>query len=272
MAAQLGDADLVFRKSHAIVFVIDGQDDPYTEALDYLVRVAAHAYKVNPNLFFEVFIHKVDGDAYLHEDHKVECQQEIQHLLQDELTDQHLDLHLSTPYLTSIYDHSILEALSKVVQKLIPQLPFLENLLDSLISSCCIEKAFLFDVVSKIYIATDSNPVDMQTYELCSDMIDVVIDVSCIYGMKDHGEGLAYDAESASVIRLGNGYVLYLREVQKYLALVSIMREESFDKAGLVEYNIACFKHAIGELFEAKKRASAPKAAKTSQPQPIKGK
>ena len=44
------------------------------------------------------------------------------------------------------------------------------------------EKAFLFDVVSKIYIATDSSPVDMQSYELCCDMIDVVIDVSCIYG------------------------------------------------------------------------------------------
>ena len=46
-----------------------------------------------------------------------------------------------------------------------------------------IEKAFLFDVVSKIYIATDSSPVDMQSYELCCDMIDVVIDVSCIYGL-----------------------------------------------------------------------------------------
>lgn len=46
----------------------------------------------------------------------------------------------------------------------------------------CIEKAFLFDVVSKIYIATDSSPVDMPTYELCCDMIDVVIDISCIYG------------------------------------------------------------------------------------------
>lgn len=45
-----------------------------------------------------------------------------------------------------------------------------------------IEKAFLFDVVSKIYIATDSSPVDMQTYKLCCDMIDVVIDISCIYG------------------------------------------------------------------------------------------
>lgn len=112
-------------------------------------------------------------------------------------------------YLTSIYDHSIFEAFSKVVQKLIPQLPTLENLLNIFISVCfyfccfvwCfvlslidtppvlqhsgIEKAFLFDVVSKIYIATDSSPVDMQSYELCCDMIDVVIDVSCIYGWEE---------------------------------------------------------------------------------------
>ena len=47
-----------------------------------------------------------------------------------------------------------------------------------------LEKAFLFDIASKIYIATDPTPVDMQTYELCCDMIDVVIDVSSIYGSK----------------------------------------------------------------------------------------
>lgn len=97
-------------------------------------------------------------------------------------------------YLTSIYDHSIFEAFSKVVQKLIKQLPTLENLLNTLNSVraggftpllCStlrlhhvlttralttrprssavrpapqhsgIEKSFLFDVVSKIYIATD---------------------------------------------------------------------------------------------------------------------
>lgn len=52
----------------------------------------------------------------------------------------------------------------------------------SVLQNSAIEKAFLFDVVSKIYIATDSSPVDMQSYELCCDMIDVVIDVSCIYG------------------------------------------------------------------------------------------
>lgn len=41
-----------------------------------------------------------------------------------------------------------------MIQKLIPQLPILENLLDMFISNSRIEKAFLFDVLSKIYIAT----------------------------------------------------------------------------------------------------------------------
>ena len=52
-------------------------------------------------------------------------------------------------YLTSIYDQSIFEAFSKVVQKLVPQLPAMENLLNILIAECEIEKAFLFDVVSQ---------------------------------------------------------------------------------------------------------------------------
>ena len=43
------------------------------------------------------------------------------------------NIHLSI-YLTSIYDHSIFEAFSKVVQKLIPELPTLENLMDIFIS------------------------------------------------------------------------------------------------------------------------------------------
>ena len=36
--------------------------------------------------------------------------------------------------------------------------------------------------------------------------------------MKDDGEGdgLAYDSKSSSVIKLNNGMVLYLREVNKY--------------------------------------------------------
>ena len=109
------------------------------------------AHKVNPNISFEVFIHKVDG---LSDDHKIgqsrylrpfaasstdlclqtETQREIHLRIMDELADAGLDnIHISF-YLTSIYDHSIYEAFSKVIQKLIPQLPTLENLLNILCS------------------------------------------------------------------------------------------------------------------------------------------
>ncbi len=54
--------------------------------------------------------------------------------------------------------------------------------MNAFIQKSCVEKAFLFDVVNKIYIATDSSPVEERGYELCSEMIDVVFDISCIYG------------------------------------------------------------------------------------------
>ena len=172
------DSENIFGGCGAIVFVIDAQDD-YMEALTKLHSTVTKASKVNSDIKFEVFIHKVDG---LSDDHKIETQRDIQQRATDELMDSGYDgIHLSF-YLTSIYDHSIFEAFSKVVQKLIPQMATLENLLNIFISNSAIEKAFLFDVVSKIYIATDSSPVDMQTYELCCDMIDVVMDISCIYG------------------------------------------------------------------------------------------
>ncbi len=44
------------------------------------------------------------------------------------------------------------------------------------------EKAFLFEMISKTYLASDSTPVEAQNYAICSDMIDVVIDVTYLYG------------------------------------------------------------------------------------------
>ncbi|KYQ89539.1 Ras-related GTP-binding protein [Tieghemostelium lacteum] len=239
------DYDFILNNCGAIVFVIDAQDE-ITEALQKLHQTIVKVYQINPAIHFEVFIHKSDG---LSDDHKIERQRDIQQKVNEDLTDASLlSVHPSF-YVTSIYDHSIFEAFSKVIQKLIPQLPTLENLLDAFISRSRIEKAFLVDVVSKIYVATDNSPVDMQTYELCSDMIDVVIDVSCIYGLKEDEEGLGYDQESHSVIKLNNGMVLYLREVNKYLALVCLLRESNFDKHGLIDYNFTCFKKAIEEVF-----------------------
>lgn len=74
----------------------------------------------------------------------------------------------------------------------------------------------------------------MQSYELCCDMIDVVIDVSCIYGLREDLEAAAFDNQSSSLIKLNNGTILYLREVNKFLALVCILREDNFDRQGKI--------------------------------------
>ncbi|XP_063825924.1 ras-related GTP-binding protein C [Ostrinia nubilalis] len=262
------ESESIFGGCGALVFVIDAQDD-YQEALDKLQLTVTKAYRVNNNIKFEVFIHKVDG---LNDDYKMESQRDIHHRATEDLAEAGLEhVHLSF-HLTSIYDHSIFEAFSKVVQKLIPQLPTLENLLNILISNSGIEKAFLFDVVSKIYIATDSSPVDMQSYELCCDMIDVVIDISCIYGMVDETEANTFNNQSSSLIKLNNGTVLYLREVNKFLALVCILREENFQKQGVIDYNFLCFRDAITQVFELRNKcqnAIAMSRATSGTPEPV---
>lgn len=50
--------------------------------------------------------------------------------------------------------------------------------------------------------------------------------------LKEDGSGSAYDKESMAIIKLNNTTVLYLKEVTKFLALVCILREESFERKG----------------------------------------
>ena len=270
----------------SLVFVMDAQDEPYDHVLQSFTNAVTRALESNPHVTIEVFINKVDGELFLSDETKYDCRRDIVAQVTEELADAGVDPNqISIRYhLTSIYDHSIYEALSRVIQRLIPQLPTLENLLNVLVNTCSMEKAYLFDVVSKLYISTDSSPVDMQSVELCSDMIDVVLDVSGIYGLgppaskmqqkvipvdeqEQQQEGTlisqaptleediidpdsAYDTESASVIRLSNGMVLYLKEVDQMLALVCITRSENFRKKSLINYNIACLKKALRQLMK----------------------
>merc|ERR1712124_8667 len=112
------------------------------------------------------------------------------------------------------------------------------------------EKAYLFDVSNKVYLASDSQPVDLASYELCSDMIDVVIDISCIYGEQQDPNNLRSDDQSSCVIHLSNDRLLYLREVDRCLALVCILREEYFDRQHLLDYNIKLFREALHKIFD----------------------
>ena len=62
------------------------------DALAKLHHIVSRAFKINPKIKFEVFIHKVDG---LSDDNKIETQRDIHQRATDDLVDAGLDnLHL----------------------------------------------------------------------------------------------------------------------------------------------------------------------------------
>lgn len=240
---------VMFGKFSAVVFVIDAQEEPYNEALALAKKVIELSHSVNQKISFDILIHKVDGDQFFEDEHKTDIRREIHGKLMEELNvDGQIAFHC-----TSIYDNTVFEAFSKVVRRIIPTCNLLEHCLDLLIANSRMEKAFLFDVVSKICIASDAQNVDPQSYELCSDMIDAVIDISCIYGMPGTGSeissAIACDAKSSCIIHLNNGTLLYLREVERCLALVCILREENFDRQHLLDHNIKVFKESLIDII-----------------------
>lgn len=75
-----------------IYMLLSSSQDDYVEALGRLHLTVSRAYRVNPEINFEVFIHKVDG---LSDDHKIETQRDIHQRANDDLADASLEkLHL----------------------------------------------------------------------------------------------------------------------------------------------------------------------------------
>ncbi|KAI0311288.1 Gtr1/RagA G protein conserved region-domain-containing protein [Amylostereum chailletii] len=172
LAAPLSDFD-------SIIYVIDIQDS-YSQPVSRLLDFFVAAYQENPEANLEVFVHKAEASS---DDYKIEMFRHIQHRVIEELLD------ISTDYeqmplnfhLTSIYDHSVHDAFSRVLHKLVDSLPYLEELLNAFCTNAQASKAFLFDVKSRLYVATDASPVDAGTHNLCCDYIKTLTDFAPLY-------------------------------------------------------------------------------------------
>lgn len=258
------DLEDIFGSLGALVWVIDAQDD-YLDSVARLNRTILTVQQYYPNINIEVFIHKVDG---LSDEYRGDTFQDIVQHISDELSDAGYENAPIHYYLTSIYDYSVFEAFSKVIQKLIPNLSTLENLINTLGDNCGFEKTYLFDVLSKIYIASDTRPVDMACYEMCSDYIDVIVDVSELYSW-DHPERKPKGdqiQEAESHVVLHDETMIHLMEMNKYvflllfsriwlmasryLCLVSVLRHpEAKEKKGLIDMNCRTFQDALQDVF-----------------------
>jgi len=163
----------------SLIFVIDIQD-LYQQPIEKLVDCVVAVYQQNPNMNLEVFVHK--GDA-LAEDYKWENFRHIQSRVEDELSDfpiEYGQVGLNF-YLTSIYDHSLREAFSRVLQRLVYFLPHYEDLINVFCANSSSTKTFLCDTTSRLYIATDSSPVDPQDFGLCADYLQMLNSFGTLY-------------------------------------------------------------------------------------------
>lgn len=215
-----------------IIYVVDSTSE-YLASLANLSMLIELAYKFHKasnytsddfNINFEVLIHKVDS---LNEDFKLDTQRDIMQRIQDELLDLGIENVAINFYLTSIFDYTIYEAFSRITQKLILELPFIENLLDNFIMNChnSIEKIFLFDINSKIYISTDSSPVNILSYEVCSEFIDVTLDLRDLY--EDENPRKYKNKPLKAYSRLNNDFSIYMNEVFKNLCVVILVNNNN---------------------------------------------
>ncbi|KAG6329377.1 hypothetical protein ID866_9711, partial [Astraeus odoratus] len=111
-----------------IIFVIDIRD-LYQQPVAKLVEFIVAAFQVHPNIDFQVFVHKAEK---LQEDDKYENFRQIHERVSDRLADEWPEYE-QVPlnfHLTSVYDHTLQDAFSRVLHKLIDSLPYLEGLLN----------------------------------------------------------------------------------------------------------------------------------------------
>lgn len=223
----------ILSKPGALVFVIDSQDE-YYPAIAHIVSTlsmfaktaglsaaAPNTPRIPSHINIEVFIHKVDG---LSVDFRADIFRDIQQRIAEEMDDVGLEtirLGISFHH-TSIYDHSIFEAISKVYQKLISPMHHatIEALVNSLCANCRIEKAYLFDTQYKFCIASDTHPGDLKSYETCSDYLDVVRDIGQLYGWREWNSKAEeryeeYHMESLIVMEKRGSRYMYMKGLNK---------------------------------------------------------
>ena len=243
-----------------LIFLIDTQIPPNSQ-YDYFKNGILPIFGKYKSISLYVFLHKIDNTNLCQIDYhkqRGEIQSKIKQMCTQFQNDSNLDDININFYVTSIYNSTLFEAFSKIFQNMMPQNRNLSTLIDHLTDSCGFEKTYLFDVFNKIYLAVDSSPNESQTYEMCTDIIDVVLDMSGIYGdQKENEETDSYFDDSSTCSIKINAFnnsknILFLKFIHKNLALIAVINEENYERNNLLDYNINVFREAVKSILKFK--------------------
>jgi len=255
------DCEKYLSKCKVLIFLIDTQIST-NQQYDYFKSSILPIFKTHKSISLYVFLHKIDNTNICQTDYnkqRGEIHSKMKQMCTQYQKDEGLDEINLNFFVTSIYNSTLFEAFSKIFQNMMPQNKNLSILIDHLCDSCGFEKTYLFDVFNKIYLAVDSSPNESQNYEMCSDIIDVVLDMSGIYGDQKENEDTEsyFDDNSTCSIKINNVLnntknILFLKFIHKNLALIAVINEESYERNNLLDYNINVFRQAVKNILKIK--------------------
>lgn len=240
----------------AVIYVIDSQDNSlYHNSLSKLVECAQLLKEYNHNLTFDIFLHKSDN---LNEEDLNNIHDDTLNFIE---TINNVGIQIAT---TSAMDQTIFDAMSKVIQKRIPEQAQLEKWLNLMISNANVAKAYLMDVRTKLFIATDSSPAEntqLSIYEICSGMIEMVDGIANVYegarlteiGDSEDDMVPTFDENHESWVTMKEEIVLCLYGITSNLALVCVVREDALKQRGIMMYNLNLFRNTIRKTLESRR-------------------
>lgn len=232
----------ILNKVSSLVFVIDSQNYPYNTEILRARRLFQNAIQVKPKIIFEVLLHKTDNETFSLDGAHLESQRDIHEKISSFIFQNGFEIDIRYHF-TSIYNDSLLEAFSKITQKILPFTQTLERLLDVLVISSSLEKAFLMDIHSRTFIASDSSLFDPIGFELCADILNVISEISEIYApncsLSKNSSGISCS------VNLDSGHLLHIKSIDHNIILVCVIRNEHVKNASLVNINIDILKQTL---------------------------
>ncbi|TYJ55751.1 hypothetical protein B9479_003527 [Cryptococcus floricola] len=294
-----------------IVYVLDmQQDDSYHDSIRKFVHIMVRAYLSNPAIRFHMFIHKAE---MLSEDYRGENYAEIQRTTAEEIEDfRYGDFQSLAPgwdfedpgtvgmiintlipdvvySMTSAHDVSLRAAWSKVIQGSMEMLPAVESLLLDFTSHSSTDNTFLFDMKSRVILATDNRHRTDELTEQVTEYLASFLQFQSLYkaiaqrpvednedeedGEDEDGEGEEeggddeeeeedeegrewWDDEDpdapwmAQSTRLLPSTTLAMWQFTPYLALVVLLRTDTWQvRRGTIEYNLTFLRQGVREIL-----------------------
>ena len=233
-----------------LIFIINSLES-IDNQYEYFKRNITPIFGKHKNISLSIFIHKNDKPNISISDFNIKKGE-----IQKKFT-QMKDTITLNYYITSIYDSTVFEAFSQILQNMIPQNKNLSILIDIIANNCKFEKVYLFDVFNKLYLAANTSSIESsKTYEICSDLIDVILDMCGAYGGESFNETY-FDNDFNCCIKINDSCkddtasknVLCLKFIDYNLALIFIMDEKYYERTNIMDYNVKIFRETVKKIL-----------------------